>query len=183
MFISLYSNLRMSCLLYVCFQTYTTLSYTLFSRTVYNQDGHLGANWDLCSTCSCPFFLFASAGVVAARRPLASSPLFAYRPGQSLLQQRQRRPSFHLFSFFTYIPSLRVSRLSLDLVPKPRYCRWPRSNCWTRLVQYCLGTICPHWLGGTRLITSVVLVTNSISFAIMIVIFTTIAADYGTFGR
>ena len=41
------------------------------------------------------------------------------------------------------------------------------------------------WMGGTKSVASVVLVTNGISFAIMIAIFTTIgsAADYGTFGR
>ena len=40
----------------------------------------------------------------------------------------------------------RSSRLYPNLVPKPRYCRWLRSNRWTRLVlsfQYCLGTMCP----------------------------------------
>ncbi|KAJ6561545.1 autophagy-related protein 22-like protein [Mycena vulgaris] len=41
------------------------------------------------------------------------------------------------------------------------------------------------WAGGTKSVTSVVLVANGISFAIMTMIFTTIgsAADYGTFGR
>ncbi|GLB34242.1 putative vacuolar effluxer [Lyophyllum shimeji] len=41
------------------------------------------------------------------------------------------------------------------------------------------------WAGGTKSVSSVVLVANGASFAIMTLIFTTIgsAADYGTFGR
>ncbi|KAF7355720.1 Autophagy-related protein [Mycena sanguinolenta] len=41
------------------------------------------------------------------------------------------------------------------------------------------------WAGGTKSVTSVVLVANGVSFAIMTMIFTTIgsAADYGNFGR
>ncbi|KAJ7872080.1 autophagy-related protein 22-like protein [Mycena leptocephala] len=41
------------------------------------------------------------------------------------------------------------------------------------------------WGGGTKSVTSVVLIANGVSFAIMTMIFTTIgsAADYGTFGR
>lgn len=41
------------------------------------------------------------------------------------------------------------------------------------------------WAGGTKSVSSVVLVANGVSFAIMALIFTTIgsAADYGTFGR
>ncbi|KAJ7639302.1 autophagy-related protein 22-like protein [Roridomyces roridus] len=41
------------------------------------------------------------------------------------------------------------------------------------------------WAGGTRSVTSVVLVANGISFAVMTLVFTTIgsAADYGNFGR
>ncbi|KAJ7053985.1 vacuole effluxer Atg22 like-domain-containing protein [Mycena amicta] len=41
------------------------------------------------------------------------------------------------------------------------------------------------WAGGTKSVTSVVLVANGVSFAVMTAIFTTIgsAADYGTFGR
>ncbi|KAF7432651.1 hypothetical protein PC9H_004593 [Pleurotus ostreatus] len=41
------------------------------------------------------------------------------------------------------------------------------------------------WAGGTKAVSSVVLVANGVSFAVMTLIFTTIgsAADYGTFGR
>lgn len=41
------------------------------------------------------------------------------------------------------------------------------------------------WAGGTKSVSSVVLVASGISFAIMTLIFTTVgsAADYGTFGR
>ncbi|KAH0588233.1 hypothetical protein H2248_006945 [Termitomyces sp. 'cryptogamus'] len=41
------------------------------------------------------------------------------------------------------------------------------------------------WAGGTKTVSSVVLVANGVSFAVMTLIFTTIgsAADYGTFGR
>ncbi|KAF4619178.1 hypothetical protein D9613_004862 [Agrocybe pediades] len=41
------------------------------------------------------------------------------------------------------------------------------------------------WAGGTKSVSSIVLIANGISFAIMTLIFTTIgsAADYGTFGR
>ncbi|KAF8914395.1 autophagy-related protein 22-like protein [Gymnopilus junonius] len=41
------------------------------------------------------------------------------------------------------------------------------------------------WAGGTKSVSSIVLISNGISFAIMTAIFTTIgsAADYGTFGR
>ncbi|KAJ7581388.1 autophagy-related protein 22-like protein [Mycena floridula] len=41
------------------------------------------------------------------------------------------------------------------------------------------------WAGGTKSVSSVVLVSNGVSFTIMTLIFTTIgsAADYGTFGR
>ncbi|KAF9458495.1 MFS general substrate transporter [Collybia nuda] len=41
------------------------------------------------------------------------------------------------------------------------------------------------WAGGTKAVSSVVLVANGITFAVMTAIFTTIgsAADYGTFGR
>ncbi|KAG6844008.1 hypothetical protein H0H87_010731 [Tephrocybe sp. NHM501043] len=41
------------------------------------------------------------------------------------------------------------------------------------------------WGGGTKSVSSVVLVANGVSFAVMTMIFTTIgsAADYGTFGR
>lgn len=41
------------------------------------------------------------------------------------------------------------------------------------------------WAGGTKSVSSVVLVSNGVSFAVMTLIFTTIgsAADYGTFGR
>ncbi|KAK0230189.1 MFS general substrate transporter [Armillaria fumosa] len=41
------------------------------------------------------------------------------------------------------------------------------------------------WGGGTKAVSSVVLVANGVSFAVMTMIFTTIgsAADYGTFGR
>ncbi|KAI0375961.1 MFS general substrate transporter [Pilatotrama ljubarskyi] len=41
------------------------------------------------------------------------------------------------------------------------------------------------WSGGTKAVSSVVLVANGVSFAVMTLIFTTIgsAADYGTFGR
>jgi hypothetical protein len=38
------------------------------SHRVYNQDGHLGANWHLFSACLWPFFLSASAAVVAVCR-------------------------------------------------------------------------------------------------------------------
>ncbi|KAI0355312.1 MFS general substrate transporter [Trametes cingulata] len=41
------------------------------------------------------------------------------------------------------------------------------------------------WSGGTKAVSSIVLVANGVSFAVMTLIFTTIgsAADYGTFGR
>ncbi|KAL0070212.1 hypothetical protein AAF712_002702 [Marasmius tenuissimus] len=41
------------------------------------------------------------------------------------------------------------------------------------------------WAGGTKAVSSVVLIANGVSFAVMTFIFTTIgsAADYGTFGR
>ncbi|KAL1702447.1 autophagy-related protein 22-like protein, partial [Schizophyllum commune] len=41
------------------------------------------------------------------------------------------------------------------------------------------------WAGGTKSVSSAVLVANGVSFAVMTLIFTTIgsAADYGTFGR
>ncbi|KZP21589.1 MFS general substrate transporter [Athelia psychrophila] len=41
------------------------------------------------------------------------------------------------------------------------------------------------WGGGTKTVTSVVLVANGVSFAVMTALFTTLgsAADYGTFGR
>ncbi|KAJ8519663.1 hypothetical protein ONZ45_g3385 [Pleurotus djamor] len=41
------------------------------------------------------------------------------------------------------------------------------------------------WAGGTKAVSSVVLIANGVSFAVMTLIFTTIgsAADYGTFGR
>lgn len=41
------------------------------------------------------------------------------------------------------------------------------------------------WMGGTKSVTSIVLIANGISFAIMTVILTTIGsvADYGTNGR
>ncbi|KAF8166982.1 MFS general substrate transporter [Pholiota molesta] len=41
------------------------------------------------------------------------------------------------------------------------------------------------WAGGTKAVSSVVLIANGLSFAVMTLIFTTIgsAADYGTFGR
>ncbi|KAG6919783.1 hypothetical protein DXG01_001622 [Tephrocybe rancida] len=41
------------------------------------------------------------------------------------------------------------------------------------------------WSGGTKSVSSVVLIANGVSFAVMTLMFTTIgsAADYGTFGR
>ncbi|KJA29632.1 hypothetical protein HYPSUDRAFT_125838 [Hypholoma sublateritium FD-334 SS-4] len=41
------------------------------------------------------------------------------------------------------------------------------------------------WAGGTKSVSSIVLISNGVSFAVMTLIFTTIgsAADYGTFGR
>ncbi|KAK7696121.1 hypothetical protein QCA50_000764 [Cerrena zonata] len=42
-----------------------------------------------------------------------------------------------------------------------------------------------RWVGGTKAVSSIVLIANGVSFAVMTLIFTTIgsAADYGTFGR
>ncbi|KAF9241828.1 autophagy-related protein 22-like protein [Melanogaster broomeanus] len=58
----------------------------------------------------------------------------------------------------------------------------PGSSCLTSTAS---GQCVLPWLGGTKSVSSVVLVANGISFAIMTAIFTTIgsAGDYGTFGR
>ncbi|KAF8551739.1 MFS general substrate transporter [Imleria badia] len=58
----------------------------------------------------------------------------------------------------------------------------PGSSCLSSTAS---GQCVLPWMGGTKSITSIVLIANGISFAIMTAIFTTIgsAADYGTFGR
>ncbi|KAH0588101.1 hypothetical protein H2248_006822 [Termitomyces sp. 'cryptogamus'] len=58
----------------------------------------------------------------------------------------------------------------------------PGSSC---NVDNASGQCVLPWLGGTKTVSSVVLVANGVSFAVMTLIFTTIgsAADYGTFGR
>ncbi|KAG2156428.1 autophagy-related protein 22-like protein [Suillus clintonianus] len=58
----------------------------------------------------------------------------------------------------------------------------PGSSC---LADTASGQCVVPWGSGTKSVSSVVLTTNGISFAIMTVILTTIgsAADYGTFGR
>jgi len=58
----------------------------------------------------------------------------------------------------------------------------PGSSC---LADTASGQCVVPWGSGTKPVSSVVLVANGVSFAIMSVIFTTIgsAADYGTFGR
>ncbi|KAG2115812.1 autophagy-related protein 22-like protein [Suillus discolor] len=58
----------------------------------------------------------------------------------------------------------------------------PGSSC---LATTASGQCVVPWGGGTKSVSSVVLIANGISFAIMTAIFTTIgsAADYGTFGR
>ncbi|KAF7307521.1 Autophagy-related protein [Mycena indigotica] len=58
----------------------------------------------------------------------------------------------------------------------------PGSSCTSESSS---GKCVLPWGGGTKSVTSIVLVANGVSFAIMTAIFTTIgsAADYGTFGR
>ena len=58
----------------------------------------------------------------------------------------------------------------------------PGSSC---LADTASGQCVVPWGSGTKSVSSVVLVANGVSFAIMTVIFTTVgsAADYGTFGR
>ncbi|KAG6902218.1 hypothetical protein C0995_003050 [Termitomyces sp. Mi166 len=58
----------------------------------------------------------------------------------------------------------------------------PGSSCNTDNAS---GQCVLPWAGGTKTVSSVVLVANGVSFAVMTLIFTTIgsAADYGTFGR
>lgn len=58
----------------------------------------------------------------------------------------------------------------------------PGSSCLSNTAS---GQCVLPWMGGTKSIASVVLISNGISFAIMTAIFTTIgsAGDYGTFGR
>lgn len=58
----------------------------------------------------------------------------------------------------------------------------PGSSC---LAPNSSGRCVLLWAGGTKAVSSVVLIANSVSFAIMAVFFTTIgsAADYGNFGR
>ncbi|OJA11645.1 hypothetical protein AZE42_11654 [Rhizopogon vesiculosus] len=58
----------------------------------------------------------------------------------------------------------------------------PGSSC---LGNTASGQCVVPWGSGTKSVSSVVLVSNGVSFAIMTAIFTTIgsAADYGTFGR
>jgi hypothetical protein len=58
----------------------------------------------------------------------------------------------------------------------------PGSSC---LATTASGQCVVPWGSGTKSVSSVVLIANGISFAIMTAIFTTIgsAADYGTFGR
>ncbi|KAG6373769.1 MFS general substrate transporter [Boletus reticuloceps] len=58
----------------------------------------------------------------------------------------------------------------------------PGSSC---LSDTASGQCVLPWLGGTKSVSSIVLISNGMSFAIMTAIFTTIgsAADYGNFGR
>lgn len=58
----------------------------------------------------------------------------------------------------------------------------PGSSC---LSDTASGQCVLPWMGGTKSIAGIVLISNGISFAIMTAIFTTIgsAGDYGTFGR
>lgn len=58
----------------------------------------------------------------------------------------------------------------------------PGSSC---TAEGSSGRCVVPWAGGTKEVSSVVLVANGVSFAVMTAIFTTIgsAADYGTFGR
>ena len=58
----------------------------------------------------------------------------------------------------------------------------PGSSCLSNTAS---GQCVLPWMGGTKSVTSVVLIANGISFAIMTFIFTTIGSvgDYGTFGR
>ncbi|ESK94094.1 autophagy-related protein atg22b2 [Moniliophthora roreri MCA 2997] len=60
--------------------------------------------------------------------------------------------------------------------------RGPGSSCTG---EGSSGQCVVPWAGGTKAVSSVVLIANGVSFAIMTLIFTTIgsAADYGTFGR
>ncbi|KAI0039198.1 MFS general substrate transporter [Auriscalpium vulgare] len=60
--------------------------------------------------------------------------------------------------------------------------RGPGSSC---LDADASGRCVVPWAGGTKSVSSVVLVATGVSFAVMTTIFTTIgsAADYGTFGR
>lgn len=58
----------------------------------------------------------------------------------------------------------------------------PGSSC---LANDASGQCVLPWAGGTKAVSSIVLVANGVSFAVMTAIFTTIgsAADYGSFGR
>ncbi|KAF8076850.1 autophagy-related protein 22-like protein [Lyophyllum atratum] len=58
----------------------------------------------------------------------------------------------------------------------------PGSSC---SAEDASGQCVVPWAGGTKAVSSVVLIANGVSFAVMTMIFTTIgsAADYGTFGR
>ncbi|TFK43968.1 autophagy-related protein 22-like protein [Crucibulum laeve] len=58
----------------------------------------------------------------------------------------------------------------------------PGSSC---SAEDASGQCVVPWAGGTKAVSSVVLIANGVSFAVMTLIFTTIgsAADYGTFGR
>ncbi|KAK7696120.1 hypothetical protein QCA50_000763 [Cerrena zonata] len=60
--------------------------------------------------------------------------------------------------------------------------RGPGSSC---TADNASGQCVLPWAGGTKAVSSIVLVANGVSFAVMTLIFTTIgsAADYGTFGR
>ncbi|RDB19866.1 Autophagy-related protein 22-1 [Hypsizygus marmoreus] len=58
----------------------------------------------------------------------------------------------------------------------------PGSSC---TAEGASGQCVLPWAGGTKAVSSIVLIANGVSFAVMTTIFTTIgsAADYGTFGR
>lgn len=58
----------------------------------------------------------------------------------------------------------------------------PGSSC---TAEGASGQCVLPWAGGTKAVSSIVLVANGVSFAVMTMIFTTIgsAADYGSFGR
>ncbi|KAI0249986.1 MFS general substrate transporter [Lactifluus subvellereus] len=96
-----------------------------------------------------------------------------------------------LWSYYLYYngdnvrpPSCYSLTLFQSLVTAAGYdpVRGPRSSCLDAAAS---GKCVVPWGSGTKAVSSVVLVANGASFAIMTMIFTTIgsAADYGTFGR